>query len=67
MGSGKLERKGERVKMVGQNLKIEEKREDSIREKWKLREILLCTAEGYEKIKMNLLESHSRFDVELDV
>lgn len=38
-----------------QNIRIEEKREDLIREKWKLREVLLCTAEGYEKIKMNLL------------
>ncbi len=38
-----------------QNVRIEEKREDSIREKWKLREILLCTAEGYEKIRLNML------------
>lgn len=55
MSRGEGESRKDRLKSLGLNVRIEEKREDEIREKWRLREILLCTAEGYERIKMNLL------------
>ena len=69
MGQNGLSEKGpEKIQKSGvQGLKIEEKREDEIRQKWKLREMMLCTAEGYERIRASLIENHKKFEIELDV
>ena len=52
---------------LGQAMKLQEKREDTIKEKCRLREVLLSTAQGYERIKIAMLENHAKFDIEIDV
>ena len=45
---------------------IEEKRKDNISEKCKSKSIQLSTYEGYIKLKQSLLETHMKYNFELD-